>query len=361
MRELREQARRSIVRIWSCADEIVGVGFLVGERQILTCAHVVARALDLPDEAPKPEGATVTVDFPLEPSTSRHSATIAVWATVRAGGGGDIAGLVLNDNPPSGVGPAMLVTRDDLWGRPFGAFGFPSARPGRGLGARHPAGYTGRGLASDRERQADRPARAGRLQRRARLGRRRTPGRGRDGGRRRHQPGDRVAYAIPAALLVQAWPEVPLTQAIPACPYRGLLAFRPEDSEVFFGRDDVVARLIDAVCRQSLVAVVGPSGSGKSSVVLAGLIAEVNRRGDWVIAELRPGNAPLEALAASLVHAHDSKLSLADHVRETSELERSCGATGGCTRPWKRCCRAASSGICFLWSTEFEGDVHPLR
>jgi hypothetical protein len=56
------------------------------------------------------------------------------------------------------------------------------------------------------------------------------------------------------------------------CPYRGLLHFREEDAPFFFGRETAVDKLMNAVQRRPLVAVVGASGSGKSSVVRAGLV-----------------------------------------------------------------------------------------
>jgi WD40 repeat protein/class 3 adenylate cyclase/tRNA A-37 threonylcarbamoyl transferase component Bud32/energy-coupling factor transporter ATP-binding protein EcfA2 len=59
------------------------------------------------------------------------------------------------------------------------------------------------------------------------------------------------------------------------CPYRGLLAFRPEDRGFFFGREDVVEDLLDRLAPGRLVALVGASGSGKSSVLRAGLVAAV--------------------------------------------------------------------------------------
>src|SRR5262245_43859478 len=56
------------------------------------------------------------------------------------------------------------------------------------------------------------------------------------------------------------------------CPYRGLLPFREEDTAFFFGREAAISRLNGAVQHQPFVAVVGASGSGKSSVVRAGLV-----------------------------------------------------------------------------------------
>src|SRR5262249_40446113 len=57
-----------------------------------------------------------------------------------------------------------------------------------------------------------------------------------------------------------------------ACPYVGLRAFQPDDAEYFFGREALVAELLARLAESSLLVVTGPSGSGKSSVVRAGLV-----------------------------------------------------------------------------------------
>src|SRR6516165_3373981 len=56
------------------------------------------------------------------------------------------------------------------------------------------------------------------------------------------------------------------------CPYRGLLHFREEDAPFFFGREAAIDKLLAAVQRHPFVAVVGASGSGKSSAIRAGLV-----------------------------------------------------------------------------------------
>lgn len=82
-------------------------------------------------------------------------------------------------------------------------------------------------------------------------------------------------------------------------PYRGLLAFREEDAGLFFGRDVFVDLLRKAVSENSLVAVIGSSGSGKSSVVAAGLLPRM-RESNWLIAQFRPGSQPFVELANAL-------------------------------------------------------------
>jgi WD40 repeat protein/ABC-type dipeptide/oligopeptide/nickel transport system ATPase component len=83
------------------------------------------------------------------------------------------------------------------------------------------------------------------------------------------------------------------------CPYRGLSAFQEKDAPYFFGREAVTYQLVNAVKQKPLIAVVGASGSGKSSVVFAGLIPQLkqDRNRDWQIISFRPGNNPFESLA----------------------------------------------------------------
>jgi len=89
-------------------------------------------------------------------------------------------------------------------------------------------------------------------------------------------------------------------------PYKGLQAFGETDAADFHGRGPLVDELVRAVGDQRLIAVVGPSGIGKSSVVKAGLIPAL-RSGAlpgserWVISDMFPGSYPYEELAAALL------------------------------------------------------------
>ena len=87
-------------------------------------------------------------------------------------------------------------------------------------------------------------------------------------------------------------------------PYKGLRAFQETDAADFFGREVLVNRLVETVAGQPLTTVVGSSGSGKSSVVKAGLIPAVRGGaldGDWLVAEMFPGTFPFEELEAALL------------------------------------------------------------
>ncbi|MGB6297463.1 MAG: CHAT domain-containing protein [Rivularia sp. (in: cyanobacteria)] len=86
-----------------------------------------------------------------------------------------------------------------------------------------------------------------------------------------------------------------------ACPYRGLFAFGEQDADIFFGREALSKELYQRVQRREpLIAVVGASGSGKSSVVFAGLIPQLRKNSNIQIVHFRPGKNPFESLAVAL-------------------------------------------------------------
>jgi hypothetical protein len=97
------------------------------------------------------------------------------------------------------------------------------------------------------------------------------------------------------------------------CPYRGLEAFRPEDARFFFGRDNLTGWLVSALRREvramhgvRFLGVLGPSGSGKSALVLAGLVPKLKEGAiegsqRWPVAIIRPGDDSLKNLAVRVV------------------------------------------------------------
>jgi WD40 repeat protein/DNA-binding CsgD family transcriptional regulator/energy-coupling factor transporter ATP-binding protein EcfA2 len=109
-------------------------------------------------------------------------------------------------------------------------------------------------------------------------------------------------------------------------PYKGLRAFQEDDAGDFFGRDMLIERLLDRFGEESplnrFLAVVGPSGSGKSSVVKAGLLpalrsGKITGSESWLIAEMLPGTHPIEELAVALNQlATKPILDLANHIRQ---------------------------------------------
>ncbi|MEH1947352.1 MAG: caspase family protein [Nostoc sp.] len=101
-------------------------------------------------------------------------------------------------------------------------------------------------------------------------------------------------------------PETTTGLDLGVCPYMGLSAFLEEDSQYFYGREALTQQLIHQLRDRSFLAVIGASGSGKSSIVQAGVIPQL-RLGkqipsseQWWIRSIRPGANPLEALARRL-------------------------------------------------------------
>ncbi len=133
------------------------------------------------------------------------------------------------------------------------------------------------------------------------------------------EPGDRypaataLAEAFRSALngrdaatpFVVSLPATTAADADLTNPYKGLRAFQEADARDFFGRESLVARLVSRLADSRFLAVVGPSGSGKSSVVRAGLIPAVRQGAapgsdQWYIAQMTPGDQPLEELELAL-------------------------------------------------------------
>ena len=101
------------------------------------------------------------------------------------------------------------------------------------------------------------------------------------------------------------------------CPYPGLRPFRFSDAKNFFGRDEIVHDVVQKLEKQGSVYLIGPSGSGKSSLAFAGVIPALHRGGflsdarRWRVAVFRPSGGPIENLAACIFDSfYNLKLSL---------------------------------------------------
>jgi WD40 repeat protein len=92
-----------------------------------------------------------------------------------------------------------------------------------------------------------------------------------------------------------------LTGKLIDSPYQGLSAFGEENKDFFFGRDNFIRDLVKAVNNKPLVSVVGASGSGKSSVVFAGLVPQLRDFNNVQIVSFRPGKNPFDALAVAVI------------------------------------------------------------
>ncbi len=134
---------------------------------------------------------------------------------------------------------------------------------------------------------------------------------------KRYQQAQALLEALTEISLPQPIPDEVVQPLDPRCPYRGLQVFEEEHAKFYFGREVMIWQLLDKLQAVSttftsvsgqnnrFLIVMGASGSGKSSVVRAGLVpalrkGEIPGSAEWVIKVMRPGSHPLEELATHL-------------------------------------------------------------
>ncbi|WP_309112388.1 trypsin-like peptidase domain-containing protein [Saccharothrix sp.] len=266
-----EPAERAVVRVFRDGGA-VGMGFPVGEDLVLTCAHVVG------DE----------VDFPF---LGAGSAVSEVFRSDLA----DVAVLRVAD-VPAGPRALRVVAHEGLRDHRVRAFGVTAHRPDgvwshgvvrgpiaggrihveddRSYGVPLSRGFSGGPLLDDElgavvgmvvevEERADR----------------------------------RIGYALSGTALHETWPDL-AASAASGSPFRGLEPFGPEDAEHFFGRAARARELRDLLDGTGVLVVAGASGSGKSSLVMAGLLPLLD--GDSIIVRPAMTSTPRAALSAVL-------------------------------------------------------------
>ena len=283
---------------------------------MLTCAHVVAAVLGLPENRPLPADAEVTLDFPLATGSPQQPAAVVFSMPVAPDNTGDIAVLRLAGSPPPDALPLRVVAADDLAGHRWRAFGYPRYRVG---GQTKDAGIWTSGTISGREgtgwwQLAVDPEEAFSL------------AEGFSGAAVWDEdyagvvgaivaveadPRRRVGYALTVEALAREWPDL-RTHLLAGCPYRSLRPFTELDSGVFFGRRNETERLTELVTveSQAIVPVLGPSGVGKSSLVGAGLLARLAETGGYLVARVPHGlrHQAGELLAWALASARPGRI-----------------------------------------------------
>lgn len=314
-----------VARIRGAGAGIAGTGFFVGDRYVLTCAHVIDDALGRNRGDAAQPGDEIRLDLPFLDRTGLSGRVVAWRAKhplddLERDPVSDIAVLALSEPVPGGLATRAAVLSRPAVGTGFQTFGFPGGMDNgveagdelrmTDAGGWHQlrdtqahssfveAGFSGApvlALAPDRE------------------------------GRARLlgmvvaadvDPDKRLAFAIPTATLARA-------SLLLARPCKELEAFGPEDAELFFGRNSFVEELVGKVAKRPFLTVIGPSGSGKSSVVIAGLVPRLRDKGGWAVAECRQPRRPLYQLAHAIavLGADSCETKRALHAR-TEDLER---------------------------------------
>ncbi len=128
--------RFAIARIYNTNNVVIGAGFLISNQYLLTCAHVVTAALDLPTETvSKPsQSQVIQFDFPFINREEKLNAEVDFWLPYQSYQSdpqkiGDIAGLKLHNKViPDKVQPICLKTSYNLSNHAFSIFGFPNQR-----------------------------------------------------------------------------------------------------------------------------------------------------------------------------------------------------------------------------------------
>jgi len=301
-----------VVRILGPGDSSVGTGFVItDEGLIATCAHVVG------ETGAKP-GQMVRLIFHAAVGERQAEVLQEYWSEPHAQ---DIAILRLAGSLPEGVAPLPLGFSLGAEGSIFRTFGYPKAMNTEGLpGKCEVLGYTTVGgygilaLHSDevsygfsgaplwdsdlqivtgmvtsivgveefKLKDAKKPLRIP------------------------YDPGGRQTTTAFAALVQTIQEVCPPLRLADVCPYRGLEVFEAEHAAYYFGREAETGKLLTMLTQRDFVAVVGVSGSGKSSLVRAGLKKGL---GTWAVPGLagrsrclcrQPGHTPVLNLILAL-------------------------------------------------------------
>ena len=301
---------KGIVRILAPNSQTAGTGFvLTAEGLIATCAHVVAIAEAKPED-------TVELIFHATGERAKARVLQEFWSEPNAE---DVAILCLKNSLPQGVETLLLGTSPGTEGDSFKTFGFPSAKPVEGIfgygkigdlttengypvlqlteTTEVTSGFSGAPVFDQKTRRVVGivtsslvPDEFGRLL--------------------------QTAFITPTSTLKEVCPRLNLSDI---CPYRGLEAFTEDQAEFFYGRQKAVKQLLEKLKQEPpFLAVLGASGSGKSSLVQAGVIPQLKKRSlpgsdRWGILLVRPRENPFEELTKIGLLDQDKDLPTAVH------------------------------------------------
>ncbi|WP_327277411.1 trypsin-like peptidase domain-containing protein [Streptomyces sp. NBC_01224] len=272
----------AVAQVLSVAGAVAGAAFLTAEGVVFTCAHVVRDAGYGP-------GDVLRLRFPQAAGAPQAEGEVLAepW---RAPEGNDVAVIRLQDTP-SAVHALEVGSSAGCQGHRVRCFGFPNQAP--------PAGHFGYAVSADLlstggdgelgdAEAADDDGEGLLLQ----LTAANDLTRGFSGGPvvddvtglvigmvnaittpDGHLRGQDIAYATPTQILRRAWPDLAVRQV---CPYLGLEPLTAEHAAWFHGRDTAKNAVVAALAGQRrILLLLGPSGSGKSSLIQAGFLPEL--------------------------------------------------------------------------------------
>ncbi|WP_155368467.1 nSTAND1 domain-containing NTPase [Catellatospora vulcania] len=270
-----ERLNAGMVSINAPNGHPIGAGFVAAPDLVCTAAHVITKLFA---RLPAEPGVGAQVEIRFLATGTTGTAVIELWQPRRET---DIAVLRLTGPAPDAVRPVRLVDVPDAWGHRCRMFGFPEHHPDGvwAVGTMH--GRQGSGwLQIDDDRNAgfwatqgfsggpvwddERQAVTGMIVATEALA------------------GRRTAYAQPAAALLAAKPELAGWAEPPGrwddSPFRGLEPFREQDAPLYFGRATEAAELAETVWREPFTVLNGASGTGKSSLLSAGVLPRLRAR-----------------------------------------------------------------------------------
>ncbi|MGA5555398.1 trypsin-like peptidase domain-containing protein [Streptomyces lavendulocolor] len=298
----------TVARITDMDGEAAGAGALVAPDLVLTCAHVVSDALGLPRHEPVPGGTEVTIEFPLagrpagRPGLPRRTGLVEHWIPTRADRTGDLAVLRLREAVP-GVRPLPMADPGSVWEHGARAVGFTGGEPGeiwfRGkLSGSTSEGWVQlsradgqtahivRGFSGSPVWDNDLEAAVGLVV------------------AAQSEREGRQAFVLRTGTLIAELPQL-ADVVLPPTPFRGLATFQEGDADVFFGRDGDIEDVVRALHGdRPAVTLYGPSGSGKSSLALAGVVPRMRQAGyEVLVIDAGRVASPRSALATELYEA----------------------------------------------------------
>jgi WD40 repeat protein/energy-coupling factor transporter ATP-binding protein EcfA2 len=293
------------VQVTGTDGHIGGLGVLIAPTLVLTCAHVVLEASGRPARQEERPDEPLGIRLVLREGEP-VDAVVQDWVPVRANGTGDVAVLSLSRPLPE-ARPVLMVAPRDVWDHKAIVFGLPRDDTGGGWHTARLRARTGTGRLqmSPLDGQSDpiQPGFSGSAVWDEDLG-------AVVGIVASISPAHRgQSFCIPTRTVLDELPDLAELLA-PDSPFPGLRPYTEEDSAHFFGRDEDVTAVVDLLCPhgspEGCVTLTGPSGSGKSSLLMAGVLPRLKEREVEVVTLRAEGRLPDAASVGRALREHRS-------------------------------------------------------